>query len=104
MKKTIAMVSAIALFGAMGPVQANGQKTYQASCFACHGTGAAGAPKIGDKAAWKSRIAQGAPTLYEHALKGFKGSKGFMPAKGGNPTLKDADVKAAVDHMVAQSK
>ena len=104
MKKTIAMVSAFALFGAMGSVQADGQKTYQAACFACHGTGAAGAPKTGDKAGWKARIAQGNETLYEHAIKGFKGSKGFMPAKGGRADLSDADVKAAVDHMVAQSK
>lgn len=102
MKKTIAMVSALALFGAMGAVQAN--ETYSKSCATCHATGVANAPKVGDKAAWKARIAQGKSTLYEHALKGFKGSKGFMPAKGGNPTLKDADVKAAVDHMVAQSK
>ena len=102
MKKTIAMVSTIALFGAMGVAQAN--DTFNKSCAACHTTGAAGAPKIGDKAAWKSRIAQGKSTLYEHALKGFKGSKGFMPAKGGNPTLADDAVKGAVDHMVAQSK
>lgn len=83
---------------------ADGAATYKASCFACHGTGAAGAPKMGDKAAWKDRIAQGNATLYEHALKGFQGKKGFMPAKGGNASLADDAVKAAVDHMVAGSK
>ncbi len=55
-------------------------------------------PKLGDKAAWAPRIAAG--KMYEVALKG----KGGMPAKGGNPSLSDADVKAAVDYMLASSK
>ena len=104
MKKTIALVSAVALFGAVGTAQANGQKTYQQSCGTCHAAGIANAPKTGDKAAWKDRIAQGTSTLYKHAIEGFKGSKGFMPAKGGNASLSDDAVKAAVDYMVAQSK
>lgn len=83
---------------------ADGKGTYNKACVACHGAGVAGAPKIGDKAAWAARIAQGNETLYTHALKGFQGKKGFMPAKGGNASLADADVKAAVDHMVTQSK
>ena len=68
--------------------------------MACHAAGIAGAPKTGDKGIWTVRIAKGKPTLYEHALKGFNG----MPAKGGNTSLADADVKAAVDYMVAQIK
>lgn len=83
---------------------ADGKGTYNKACVACHGAGVAGAPKIGDKAAWAARIAQGNETLYTHAIKGFQGKKGFMPAKGGNASLADADVKAAVDHMVTQSK
>jgi len=83
---------------------ADGAGTYQSACFACHGTGAAGAPKFGDKGAWSARIKQGNATLYEHALKGFQGSKGLMPAKGGNAALSDAAVKAAVDHMVKNSQ
>lgn len=79
---------------------ADPKTTYQSACFACHGTGAAGAPKLGDKAAWKSRIAQGKSTLYDHAMNGFKG----MPAKGGNASLSDDDVQGVVDYMVAQSK
>ena len=82
----------------------DGKGTYQSACFACHGTGAAGAPKVGDKGAWSARIAQGNAKLYEHAIKGFQGKAGFMPAKGGNAALSDDAVKAAVDHMVAQSK
>lgn len=79
---------------------ASGESTYKNSCSVCHAAGVAGAPKFGDKAAWKDRIAQGKDTLYEHALKGFQGKVGFMPAKGGNAALPDEDVKAAVDYMV----
>ncbi|MEQ1514987.1 MAG: cytochrome c5 family protein [Usitatibacteraceae bacterium] len=68
------------------------------------GAGVAGAPKTGDKAAWSARIAQGKPTLYQHALAGFQGKAGVMPAKGGNASLADADVKSAVDYMVSLAK
>lgn len=77
-----------------------GESTYKGTCAVCHAAGVAGAPKLGDKAAWKDRMAQGKDTLYEHALKGFQGKVGFMPAKGGNAALPDEDVKAAVDYMV----
>jgi len=80
-------------------VAASPADSYQASCFACHGTGAAGAPKLGDKAAWKARIAQGKSTLYKHAIGGFKG----MPPKGGS-SLSDSAIKAVIDYMVSKSK
>ncbi len=82
----------------------NGESTYKTACAVCHLAGVAGAPKFGDKAAWKPRIAQGKDKLYEHAIKGFQGKVGFMPAKGGNAALPDADVKAAVDYMVDGAK
>jgi len=82
----------------------DGKKVYDTACALCHGAGIAGAPKSGDKAAWAPRIAQGNATLYEHAIKGFQGKGGLMPAKGGNASLSDADVKAAVDYMVAAAK
>jgi cytochrome c5 len=69
-------------------------------CSLCHAAGLAGAPKYGDKAAWKPRIAQGLPTLHEHAIKGIR----TMPPKGGSATLSDAEVGAAVDYMVSHSK
>jgi cytochrome c5 len=78
----------------------DGKKVYETTCVACHGAGLAGSPKFGDKAAWAPRIKTGMPTLYETALKG----KGAMPPKGGNLSLSDADVKAAVDYMVNASK
>ena len=80
-----------------------GKALFNTACTACHTAGIAGAPKIGDKAAWAPRIAQGTNTLYEHAIKGFQGKAGVMPAKGGS-TAPDADVKAAVDYMVAAAK
>ena len=82
----------------------SGKDVFSAACFACHGTGAAGAPKIGDKAAWGPRIAQGNDTLYTHAINGFTGGSGVMPAKGGRADLSDDAVKAAVDYMVGESK
>jgi cytochrome c5 len=81
----------------------DGKKIYESACIACHGSGIAGAPKVGDKAAWTARIAQGSATLYEHAIKGFQGKTGFMPPKGGS-SASDEEVKAAVDYMVSASK
>lgn len=69
----------------------------------CHAAGVAGAPKPGDKADWGPRIAQGKETLYKHAIEGYTGSKGMMPARGGSTSLSDADVKAAVDYMADKS-
>lgn len=77
---------------------AKGKLVYQASCAACHTSGLAGAPKLGDGAAWESRVNAGAAPLYASALKG----KGAMPPKGGNASLPDVDVRAAVDFMLAQ--
>ena len=78
----------------------DGAAEYQNKCFACHGTGAAGAPKVGDKAAWKARIAAGNNALYTNAIKG----KGAMPPKGGHASLSDDAIKAIVDHMVSKSQ
>jgi cytochrome c5 len=78
----------------------NGKTVYQSVCTVCHGAGIAGAPKTGDKAAWKARIAQGKEALYNSALKG----KNAMPPKGGAMSTPDADIKAAVDYLVSQAK
>lgn len=80
-----------------------GQDVYGKACVACHAAGVAGAPKLGDTADWKPRIAQGKNVLYEHAIKGYQGKKGMMPPKGGATNLPDDDVKAAVDYMVASA-
>lgn len=78
----------------------DGRKVYDSVCTVCHATGVAGSPKFGDKAAWAPRIKTGIDALYASALKG----KAAMPAKGGNAALADADVKAAVDYLVAAGR
>ena len=80
-----------------------GKSAYNKTCAMCHAAGVAGAPKPGDKADWGPRIAQGKDTLYKHAIEGFNGAKGSMPARGGNAKMSDEDVKAAVDYMVGLS-
>ncbi len=78
----------------------DGKHIYSTVCFACHATGAAGSPKFGDKAAWAPRLALGLDTLVKVAMTG----KGAMPPKGGNPSLTEADIRAAVEYMVSHSK
>ena len=73
---------------------------YTASCAACHGSGVAGAPKTGDKAAWSARVAQGNDKLLEHALKGLNA----MPAKGGCGDCTDEEVRKVVELMVGRSR
>ncbi|HEV7391919.1 MAG TPA: c-type cytochrome [Burkholderiales bacterium] len=77
-----------------------GKAVFDQTCAVCHGAGIAGAPKAGDKEAWAPRLKQGIDTLHQSALHG----KGAMPAKGGNTSLSDADVQAAVDYMVGMVK
>lgn len=86
------------------PAAIDGKSVFQGACFACHGTGAAGAPKVGDVANWGPRIAQGIDTVNKNAINGFAGKDGVMPAKGGRTDLSDAEVLAAVQYMVDSSK
>ena len=72
-------------------------------CSGCHGSGAGGAPTL-DHSHWDARIAQGKDTLHKHAIEGFQGAAGVMPAKGGNPALTDEQVIATVDWMLANLK
>jgi cytochrome c5 len=81
----------------------SGEEAYS-SCGACHNSGIAGAPKLGDTADWSARISQGTDLLYDHAINGFQGAAGMMPAKGGNMALSDDSVKAAVDYMIENSQ
>jgi cytochrome c5 len=97
---------AIVVAGVGGAAQAlaqggerSGKETVQAVCSRCHASGANGAPKIGDKAAWRPRASQGLTSLTQHALEGIR----KMPSHGGNPSLSDLEIARAVTYMVNQS-
>lgn len=77
----------------------DGKAVFEANCKACHGGLIPGAPAVGKKEDWAPRIKQGKDTLHKHALEGFNS----MPAKGGNGSLSDDEVKAAVDYMANES-
>ena len=81
-----------------------GKKIYSGSCIACHAAGVAGAPKLGDAGNWAPRIAQGMDMMATHAINGFKGASGYMPAKGGAGSLTDEEVTAAVAYMANASR
>ena len=79
-----------------------GREVWIGSCGLCHAEPDSGAPLITDKAAWASRLEKGIEALHASALGGLVGPDGDeMPARGGNPSLSDEEVKAAVDYMVA---
>ncbi|HMU88053.1 MAG TPA: c-type cytochrome, partial [Agitococcus sp.] len=103
MKKVMLLVASLGLLASQASFAApdrKGEDVYKAVCAMCHGAGVAGAPKFGDKAAWKARIAQGTPVLYDHALKGIRA----MPAKGTCATCTEKEIKNAVDYMVSKAK
>ncbi len=100
MNKITSVISASLLLGLSGTVLAGGEQVYQQSCQGCHATGAAGAPKTGDKDAWAPRIATGMDAMVASAING----KGIMPPKGTCMSCSDDDLKAAVEYMVNKSK
>ncbi len=95
----LAVLAKPAAGAAAGALPASDESAFQQVCSACHGAGVAGAPKVGDKAAWGPRIAQGKDMLYKDAIEG----KGAMPPRGGT-TWPDATIRTTVDYMVAQVK
>lgn len=103
MKPTYLIASMLFGIAAALPASAqqSGKDVYTKTCSVCHATGLAGSPKYGNAADWGPRAANGVANLYQSALKGTP--KG-MPAKGGNLTLPDSEVKAAVDYMLAAVK
>jgi cytochrome c5 len=96
---TAAAAPAVAVVAAGGD-SSKGKALYDVACTACHAAGIAGAPKFGDKVAWAPRAKEGVPHLVEAVIKG----KGAMPAKGGKPDATEADIKAAVEYMLASAK
>lgn len=80
-------------------VERSGKEVVDSLCISCHGTGAGGAPKIGDSKAWADRAAKGLTGLSRSAMAGIR----QMPAHGGNPNLTDTEVERAITYMVNQS-
>jgi len=80
-------------------VQLSGKQVYDKVCAACHVAGTLGAPKTGDKAAWEPRFAQGMDTLVNHAINGIRA----MPAKGGDPSLTEANIHDSIAYMLGES-
>ena len=81
-----------------------GPQVYNSACLVCHGAGVGGAPIFGDAEQWAPRIAQGMDVLTTHAIEGYTGELGYMPAKGGRMDLSDEEVAAAVDYMAAEAQ
>jgi cytochrome c5 len=102
MKKILLTVACAAALLVSHTAAADGQATYKATCQACHATGAAGAPKLGDKAAWAPRIAKGMDALLQSSINGVPGTS-MMP-KGMCAACSDEDLKATIEYMVSQSK
>ena len=97
----IALLAATAALALARPaLAADGKTVYGQTCAACHASGLAGAPKVGDKAAWAPRTGNGKAALVSSVVKG----KGAMPPKAGNASLTDADIGAAIDYMLEQVK
>lgn len=94
----IATAAAAPAAASSGP--RDGETVFKGACFACHDTGAAGAPKRGDKAAWEPRIAQGIDTLKKHAIEGFTGGNGVMPPRGTCATCSDEEIVNAIHYMI----
>jgi cytochrome c5 len=82
----------------------SGPQVYNSACLACHGAGIAGAPILGDAAAWIPRIEQGIDVLKDHAINGYTGAVGFMPAKGGRVDLSDQATADAVVYLGEESR
>ena len=85
---------------ALPAVAADGKAVYDKTCVACHASGVANAPKLGDTAAWAPRVATGKDALFGAVVKG----KGAMPPKAGAADLKDDDIMAAIDYMLTAAK
>ncbi len=101
MKKTASLAMAIALFAVAGTSSAReGKEIYDTKCFTCHAAGVAGAPKLGDKAAWAPRIETGMDAMMVTVIKG----KGAMPPKGTCMDCTDDELKATTQYMVDASK
>jgi cytochrome c5 len=91
--------SAPAAAGAAAAAPRSGDEVYNSACAACHASGVAGAPKLGDQGAWGVRASKGVDALLSSVVNGLNA----MPPKGGCATCSDAELKGAIEHMLSQS-
>jgi cytochrome c5 len=82
------------------PAARDGEAVYNAACVACHATGAAGAPRLGDAAAWAARADKGLETLVKNAITGIRA----MPPRGTCGSCTDAELQRAVEYMLERSR
>jgi len=92
-------VGAAAAAGGAAAAARTGDQVYNSSCMACHATGAAGAPKVGDKAAWSERAAKGVDGLLANAISGIKA----MPPRGTCANCSDDELKGAIEYMLKET-
>ncbi len=83
---------------------AKGREIYDFECSGCHNEGEEGAPSLAKADEWAERQTKGLETLFDHAINGFQGKDGKMPARGGTPSLSDEEVQLAVRYMLAAPK
>ncbi len=94
------LLPVVFVFAVSPCVLADAKSDYESKCSVCHGFGIAGAPKPGDTADWRARVAKGMRVIYSNAINGFTGNTGVMPPKGGFTDLSDAQIRAIVDYMI----
>lgn len=87
-----------------GCSSSEGKEIYLKNCAGCHDRGVAGAPSIGDKNAWAPRLARGEKALIMNSIQGYTGKAGIMPARGGNSSLSDEQVRAATLYLLNNSR
>ena len=101
----IGIFAVLTIYAPVTPAESDGKTVYEGLCAACHGSGIPGIPQVGDAAAWGARISKGNDTLYDHAINGFTGESGMtMQPKGGDGSLSDEEIRAAVDYMTSNSQ
>lgn len=102
MKKTVMFMLFISQLFVLANAD-DGEAIYKRSCAACHDYGSFNAPRLGDRQEWAPRISKGIVILTHNAVEGFAGSKGLMPAKGGDLSLTEAEVRSAVQYIIDKS-
>ena len=99
-RTNIFFISLLTIFWSSTAGASNGMSVYEQNCMACHGEGVAGAPRLGEKDAWKERLPKGIDAMVVLVIEGVQGYSGAMPPRGGNPKLSDDQIREAVQYMV----